>query len=230
MRGLVRSIVSGALLLVGSRSCGQSDTLAFPTPYDPHGARNTWALKGKAFPFPLGDHLGLTALLGVELGFFKRHSVGVDGFIAHISGTYDAFTDTAGIEHPDGGSTFTTYKAVFVNYRYYLGTPALREKGWIPYVGAFYRYGTVNGEGDAEYTRTDLEFHETHRSGGPLLGTIYEFDVGGRFALDMNVGLFRKHVEEVRYDLVDGSLVATNGDRVFNSVRVGLNLYYWFLW
>lgn len=228
MRVLVRPIAFHVLPLLGLDCHAQSLKDTLRSPYDPNGDHNTWGIKGKAFPFPAGDHLGLAAFLGVEYGFLKHHSLGVDGFIAHTFGTYDAFTDTAGVEHPDGGSTWTTYKAVFVNYRCYLGFPSWRESGWSPYVGAFFRHGTVNGMGDEEYAKTDLEFHETHISGGPLVGMLYQFDRWGRWGLDMNMGVFRKHIDEVRYDLVGGSLVQESGSREFTSVRVGLNAYVWF--
>jgi len=223
---LIRFCLVIFVVIDGPRGYAQCDTLV--TPFEPKALHQSWALKGKAAPIPWGDDLALTAVLGVEYGFAKRHSVGIDGFILHTSGRYDAFTDTLGVAHEEGGRRWSTDKALFLNYRYYLGFPAWREKGLVPYVGAFGRVGLITGEGDPEYTSDRIEYREEHVSAGPLVGMVCLFKPGRRWGLDANVGVFRKHVDATEVDIVLGQRVTVPYTSDYTGLRIGFNVYYWF--
>jgi len=98
----------------------------FATPYDPQGNFRNWSIKGKALPFVLGDESGISALLGVEYGFARNQSIGVDGFIESISKSDDNEVDTAGVSHDVATYYRSREKALFLNYRYYFNFRKLR--------------------------------------------------------------------------------------------------------
>ena len=204
----------------------QDDKDPLLSPYDPHGAHQTSGIKGKAFFVPVGDDLGLGAMLGFEHGFLRRHTLGADVSIYREAGRYDAFTDTMGVEHPDGGRRWKESRAVLLNYRYYLDFRALREWRWAPYIGAFGRYSEVNGEGDPQYTSHNVEFHETHRSIGVLVGVLRRFDGCKHLGWDLNIGFFRKMKDMVYYDLKNGVLVPTSTTEELYGPRMDVNLYW----
>jgi hypothetical protein len=62
-----------------SASAGTTSADNDPTPYDPRANYRTWSIKGKVLPYPsLGNAGGVTVLLGLEYGFAKNQSIGVD--------------------------------------------------------------------------------------------------------------------------------------------------------
>ena len=200
------------------------------SPFDPQGTHQTFAIKAKGIYYPQGDWSGWVGGAGLEHSFFKRHSLGADVIYHYIGGTYDAFTDTNGVEHPDGGTHRFVEQAVILSYRYYLESPWLRERYWVPYLSAFARYGTIEEENDPEYTRFDIARHDIHRSVGLLFGMLLIEAGSGHFAADINLGPFYKWKDENSFDLVDGQLVEESSQTTNVGLRVDINFCVFLFW
>jgi hypothetical protein len=202
----------------------------FMTPFDPQGDRETWGIKGKAIPFPVGNGYVLTTLLGVEYGFWKRHSIGMDGSWAYIADQRDGVTDTAGVYHDIGNESRSIERAIYLNYRYYVGLPNWRlQKGLALYISALVRYGRVSRRGDAAFPGRFITQEETDRSAGVVVGCYRAFSHIGRLGLDINLGaMYREQMIETVYPDHGGTKVTSEAPNGLVP-RMGLNLYYWFL-
>src|SRR5580704_8806540 len=90
----------------------------FKTPYDPKAGFRTWSTKGKVLPYPIfGNGAGISVLLGLEYGFTKNQSIGVDVFSDWSENSNDHATDTAGVQHAYGDNYTGGEQAIFLNYR-----------------------------------------------------------------------------------------------------------------
>ena len=84
----------------GAPSADTASAVNDPTPYDPHANYRTWSIKGKVLPYPaLGNAGGVTVLLGLEYGFARNQSIGVDVFANWSEDSDDNVADTAGVQH-----------------------------------------------------------------------------------------------------------------------------------
>jgi hypothetical protein len=75
------------LLLLFLRSsfacCSVSDSnTARSTPFDPRANFQTIGIIGRIIPRTIGNAGGLNCLAGAEVGFLKRHSISVPGFLS----------------------------------------------------------------------------------------------------------------------------------------------------
>jgi hypothetical protein len=200
-----------------------------PTPYDPLGQTETWAIKGKILPWPgpAAGMAGINSLIGFEYSFKKRHSLGIDLYFNRWHLDEDRY-DSISKEYVSKYATRNRDKAVFLNYRYYLTASHLREhRQRIPYFGAFARLGYLHTYYDKGYVTTTLYQNEIHYSAGLLFGLLVS---GGQKKIsgDFNFGLFYK-----RKDITDSELVnqvnTINKYTSYNvGIRLGLNLYLWY--
>jgi hypothetical protein len=202
----------------------------FATPFDPLGNFRNWAIKGKALPFILGDESGISALFGVEYGFAKNQSIGVDGFVEFISKADENGIDTAGIMHSVSPYYHSGEKALFLNYRYYFNCKKLREQlGIIPYALVFLRYGKIDQHYDPLYPLTSfLNNQETHYSAGLMAGSIFQLSHSGRLGVDVNTGLFFKLKDISTVYLKDNRSYIVTSNPFGPGFRLSVNLVYWF--
>jgi hypothetical protein len=185
--------VSCLILLVASLSSyAQGDTsLLNRTPYDPKGDFHTWSLKGKVLAYPFGNGGGISYLLGVEYGFLKNQSIGIDGFVYHEWDVEDQATDTTGVGTQNGRDWSSWERALMLNYRYYFNFRKLRQKyGLALYTLAFARYGWINRRYDPGYIASYYTDTEKHRSVGLMLGG--NLALSERLGIDLNMGMFEK--------------------------------------
>jgi hypothetical protein len=202
----------------------------FTTPYDPGGRFRNWGVKGKALPFVLGDEGGISALLGVEYGFAKNQSIGIDGFIELTSKSDNNSTDTAGVMHDVARYYHSTERALFLNYRYYFSSRTLRQKhGIVPYLLVFLRYGKIDQHYDPLYPLTSwLNNYETHYSGGLMAGSLFQLSHTGRLAVDVNTGIFLKQ-KDISTTYLHNHQTITDTSKPFGpGFRFAANLVYWF--
>lgn len=202
----------------------------FITGYDPLGHSRNWSIKGKVLPFVLGDESGISALAGIEYGFSKNQSVGIDGFFESTSKSDENSIDTAGVMHPVSQYYHGTEKAVFFNYRYYLKCGNLREKrGIAPYLLTFLRYSRIHQHYDPLYPLTGwLTNDEMQYSLGLMGGALIQFSHTGRLCLDINTGVFMKKRNITTVYLKDRLPFTVSSNPLGPGFRLSVNLVYWF--
>lgn len=202
----------------------------FSTPYDPQGNFRNWSIKGKALPFVLGDEGGISALLGLEYGFARNQSIGIDGFLELISKSDNNEVDTAGVTHDVATYYRSREKALFLNYRYYFNFKKLRyDRGIIPYALVFLRYGTIYQHYIPLYPLTSfLNNNEKHYSAGAMAGSIFQLSHGGRLGVDVNMGVFLKRKDVAAVYMVNHRLSTINSSPFGPGFRLSANLLYWF--
>jgi hypothetical protein len=211
---------------------GPSAAETFPTPYNPGGDYHTCSIKGKVLPFILGNGGGFSTMLGLEYGFAKNQSIGVDAFFEYTGSSDDNVADTAGVVHDFGAYYTGLEKALFLNYRYYFNFQRLREKqGIAPYIVAFLRYGKIDQHYDPLYPLSRWQSNkETQYSTGILIGGTAVVGGKGRLGLDVNFGLFEKEKVISAVYLKNGVETMVNGRPIGIGFRLSVNLSYWFFW
>jgi hypothetical protein len=204
--------------------------LAQPTPYDPKADYRTWSIKGKALPYFLGNGGGISALLGVEYGFAKNQSIGVDVFADWSEDSDDNVADTAGVQHAFGNFYNGFEKAIFINYRYYFKSSTLRrKKGIAPYLLAFLRDGKIYQHYDPLYPLTRWMSNREHQySAGLMVGGTTSLGLKPeRLSLDLNLGLFDKLKEISAVYLENGVPKTVTSRPIGPGFRLSVNLVYW---
>ena len=186
---------------------------------------NSWAIKGKVLPWiVLGS--GINYTLGVEYGFNKVNSIGIDFVYNDNSAEHDVY-DTVKKSEVSGPRMYTVSRGLFINYRRYLdisNTSIYRfvskrlKTDYLPYVGAFARYGKTDYHYQSGYITSQISYDEWQYSGGVLLGIVCG-------PVDINAGPFykQKYITDVENE---------NASQVFHShmqptfgFRVGVNLF-----
>lgn len=202
----------------------------FVTPYDPTGTARFWAIKGKVLPFVLGDESGVSALLGLEYGFAKNQSIGIDAFAEFTTRTDDNAPDTAGVTHAIARYYHGRERALFLNYRYYFNYKGLRtDRGIIPYALVFLRYGKIDQHYDPLYPLTSfLNNNETHYSAGLMAGSIFQLSHTGRLGVDVNTGVFIKQKDISTVYLLNHDRSNFKSKPIGPGFRLSANLVYWF--
>lgn len=198
------------------------------TPYDPKAGYRTWSVKGKILPWTLGNGGGVSGLLGIEYGFTKNQSIGIDVYSELEENSDDNVNDTSGVQHAIGDYWHSFERAIFFNYRYYFSFQRLREhKGIAPYLLAFVRYGKIDAAYDPLYP---LNYYwkqdQRHYSAGLLLGTTFPFFTH-RWCLDINTGIFDKQKVIYTQFLTHGVVSSTNWRPRDLGYRLSVNLVYW---
>lgn len=201
-----------------------------PTPYNSKAPYRTWSIKGKVLPFFLGNGGGLSGLLGVEYGFAKNQSIGIDGFAEYQENSDDMVADTSGVQHAIGDYWHSWERAVFLNYRCYFGFQRLRErKGIAPYMVVFLRYGKLDQYYDPLYPlKSYYTNHERHYSGGILVGATFGIKGEKNLGIDVNFGVFEKEKQISTVYLEHGIERMTHGNPVAPGFRLSVNISWWF--
>jgi hypothetical protein len=203
------------------------------TSYNPKGNYQTWAIKGKLFPFiiAIGNGNLYHGLFGIEYGFLKNQSLGIDAYFLTMMNQDDDYTK---------GMMHQRNTAMFANYRYYLPLMKFREKYRIVfYTGFFGRiatdrysaFGTEVGISDFNSTTRDslVKSITRHKSVGFLLGTI--FKISEKTNIDLNFGFYKKfsNINDMAYtNYIVGSRNSASSFATYN-IRMGLNFYWYFL-
>ncbi len=187
--------------------------------------KHTWAIKGKALPFILIGS-GFNCSAGVEYGFKRVNSIGIDFTYAEYSFEHDVY-DSVKKEERSGPRMHTVVRGVFLNYRRYLdidqtyiNKPLTKLFGEqvLPYVGAFARYGKSDLHYEPGYATTMIKYDEWQYSAGVLIGV-----VAGH--VDINIGPFykQKYITDIERERAS---VAVHSYMVPNfGLRVGVNLF-----
>lgn len=188
------------------------------TPYNPNGDYHTWSLKGHAYYWTLGNSGGISYLAGIEYGFLKNQSIGIDGLIYQQTDSHDDAYDTTGKATNNSDNWQSWEKAVLLNYRYYFNLRRLREEdGLVLYALAFVRYGTIDRHWNPFYElgqNNQYSDDEVHRSAGLMLGTTFVDPDWPWIGIDINTGMFDKSK--------DISIVNNYGDTPVNTQHTGL--------
>jgi hypothetical protein len=217
----------------GSPSADTASAANDPTPYDPRANYRTWSIKGKVLPYPaLGNAGGVTVLLGLEYGFARNQSIGVDVFANWSEDSDDNVADTAGVQHTTGSFYNGSEKALFLNYRYYLNCRRLRDrKGAAPYLLFFLRDGKIYQHYDPLYPLWRWQANrERQYSAGLMVGVTSAIsdDKPKRLDWDLNLGIFEKLKEISTVYLKDGVQSTVKSRPIGPGFRLSLNLVYWF--
>jgi len=209
-----------------AQKAGSPKDTIMETPFDPRAAYQTCNLKGKILPWTLGNAGGVSGFLGVEVGFLKHQSIGVDGFLYLQESSSDQVYDTTGTKHNTGNYWNSTEKAVLFDYRYYFNFPRLRAKsGLVFYMLAYVRLGNIKRHYDPLFKEPYVDQRETHRSAGLSLGTTIRAE--RHWGIDVNAGLFEKE-KTITTSYADGRLVTQKP--VGLGFRLSANVSYWFKW
>lgn len=189
---------------------------------------NTLAIKGKVLPWLAGPE-GINYTLGIEYGFAKRHSIGIDFVYNDYSFPNEVYDSTQG-SYRAGPRAYTVSRGVFINYRrYYMSGHNYFSKplnwlsggnGGVPYLSAFLRYGKLDLHYPDGYTGTTVSYDEWQYSGGFLFGTV----VG---IFDFNTGPFykEKYIHDVQQGFPWGSSDVHSISKNFGW-RLGVNLFF----
>ncbi len=191
---------------------------------DTYGDSNTWTLKGKVFPWiALGG--GINYTLGLEYGFRKHQSVGIDVSYDDFSSEHDVY-DVGKQQYVSGPRVYTVWRGVFLNYRRYFVCKhtfidnAKGEKyktSYLPYLSAFGRYGKTDLHYEPGYITDNLSYDEWQYSVGCLLGVVTE-------SFDINIGPFYKqrYITDVEEEF--GKAAFHTHMQPILGIRLGVNL------
>lgn len=190
-------------------------------------SHNSWAIKGKVLPwFGIGSMRGINYTLGVEYGFAKVHSIGIDLVYNDNCSGHEVY-DSVEKEYRPGPKAYTVSRGIFINYRRYLDirkTMLYRPLVWVfndnflPYVSAFGRVGNRDYHYEKNYETSNISHDELQYSAGILFGV-----VSGVF--DINAGPFYKRKDMKDVDVVNGNVVRSSGTEYNFGFRVGVNIY-----
>ena len=187
---------------------------------------NAWAIKGKILPWTIAASSGVNASLGVEYGFRRVHSVGIDFTYSDYSSANEV-RDTGNNQYRSGPRVYTVVRGVFINYRRYVHIDSgcssralhkLLKNDYMPYLGAFGRYGKNDLHYEKDYITTQLSYDEWHYSVGILIGVVSGL-------MDINLGPFykTKYITDVQQD--NGIAFHTHVQSNF-GLRVGINFFF----
>ncbi len=191
----------------------------------PHVSNSSWAIKGKALPWTAFICSGVNYTLGIEYGFNKRNSIGVDFVYNDYSFTHDVYDSTTH-EDKSGPRRFSVNRGFFVNYRRYVSTDGTWLKrqmdrvlpsGSLVYVSPFFRYGKNDYHYQEGYATSQIKYDEWQYSSGVLVGFVTSY-------FDLNAGPFYKqmYIQDVQ---MEQTTVTYSRVRSGFGFRVGANLY-----
>lgn len=213
----MKKLIVTCLLLVGLSCYGQTPTDSLRHP------NTTIAIRGKVIPWLLIGS-GINYTIGAEYGFARRHSIGIDLVYNDYSLPNDR-NDSAGKAGP---RVFTVARGVFLNYKCYLTpynsgfykrTSAFINHDYIPYIGAFGRFGNLDLHYDDGYKTNEVSHDERHYSAGILFGMMI-----GIF--DINVAPYykQKYIRSATLSYTGQGIDITNTQTSFIGLRLGVNI------
>jgi hypothetical protein len=200
------------------------------TPFNPKGNYQTACIKVRFLPYLLGNGCGLSGLIGVEYGFGRRHSLGLD--FVFLSATDSQ--DTPGNPNNPAPTSNGIDRSFVLSYRYYLNFNKLRTKKRCPifYTGLMARYGWENAIVDLGYNSENLiADHSTHTSEGFLLGMLFKpKDAGNdsKVVIDFNLGPLFKQTDVTNIYNINQHDMAVQGHMSSCNLHLGLSVNFWF--
>lgn len=198
------------------------------TPFNPIGSDNTYALKARVLPFLLGNGSGISTLLGTEIGFLKRNSIGFEGIYITKHDTEDKVTDLNGVYHETGNRSKYFERAILVDYRFYFNFQKYRrQNGLTFYTSCFFKKGQIDERNDPNFRNEYINRKEDYNSYGIVLGSILNFKNSEHFGFDVSFGYFRKD-KNISTDYREATLIKTiNSNEIGTGLRIGLTIDYW---
>ncbi len=187
---------------------------------------DTWAVKAKVLPWMLIGS-GINYTLGVEYGFKKVHSIGIDLVYNDMSTEHEVY-DTGKKDYVSGPRMYAVVRGAFLNYRRYfdvtktaLGRPMNKVFGtnYLPYLGAFARYGKTDYHYEPGYVTSQVSYDEWQYSGGVLVGIVHSI-------FDFNIGPFykQKYITDVE---MENGIKVYHDSKVSNwGLRIGVNMFF----
>jgi hypothetical protein len=196
------------------------------SPFNPKSTTNTYCIKAKTLPYLIGNGLGINNSLGVEIGFLKNNSIGVDGFYNYSQDSRDYVTDKAGIKHDSGDRSYLKEKAIQFSYRYYFNFQKLRNvKRKAFYSGLFYRIENDLSLNDENFKNDYIRETTDSKAYGLLIGMISKFKNYKHFGMDysVSIGSQNKTVSGL-----NEAYETTFRKSKANYFNIGISLNYWF--
>ncbi len=220
LRAFLRSLILFLFLLLISMAPAGAQEEVTPA------CDNTWAIKAKVLPWMLLGS-GINYTFGVEYGFHKVHSVGIDLIYNDYSSEHDVY-DSSKKDYTSGPRMYTVVRGLFLNYRRYLDLnhtmlqrpfEKVFNDNYLPYVGAFGRYGKSDNHAQPGYITTQVAYDEWQYSSGVLFGVVSEI-------LDINIGPFykTKYIRDVEMEW--GSKAYHHYTTSNFGIRVGVDLFF----
>jgi hypothetical protein len=187
---------------------------------------STFSVRGKVVPWILIGS-GINYTIGAEYGFAKRHSIGIDLVYNDYSLPNDSDDSSA---TKVGPRVFTVARGVFLNYKCYLTpynsgcykrTSAFINHDYIPYIGAFGRFGNLDLHYDDGYKTNEVSHDERHYSAGILLGMM----IG---VFDINIAPYykQKYIRSATHSYTGPGIDITNTQTSFFGLRLGVNVMF----
>lgn len=209
-------------LLLLSFACHAQNADSFRHP------NSTFAIRGKVLPW-LVVGSGINYTIGAEYGFAHRHSIGIDLVYNDYHEPHESYDSTTQ-NYKQGPLVFTVARGMFINYKYYLTpynsafykrTSAFLRQDYIPYIGAFGRFGNLDLHYDDGYKTNEVSHDERHYSGGILFGMMI-----GIF--DINVAPYykQKYIRSATHSYTGPGIDITNTQTSFIGLRLGVNVMF----
>jgi hypothetical protein len=205
--------------------------LSILTPFAPKSKYETIGIKARVLPWLLGNSGGFNFLLGVEFGFCKNHSIGVDAMHYGTQDHHDHYYGQNDPRNRESDHYNGRDDALYFFYNYYYNLKNIREGlGVALYTGLNYRIGNASYTWDRGIAKDSiLKSSRNYYSYGPQLGLIIKWGERKNFALNINIaGLYStKSISEQSTN----NLTLANNNYHLNSydLKVGVNLYWWFI-
>ena len=199
------------------------------TPFNKKSTFNNFAIKFKILPWiSLPSGSGINPSLGYEYGFSKNQSIGIDLYYNQYSFSSGDSYDSTKNQYVGRPRVSNRDKAIFLNYRYYLGFQKAREKGNTFYFGSFFRYGDLTFKYEEGYINKSNIIKENHYSLGIIYGLIHQIDCykhGRQINIDTYFGIYTKQkVQFIEYTDSQNNLVKDKDYPVNIGIRIGLTL------
>ena len=198
------------------------------TPFNSKSTYECITVKGKILPWMgiAAGQTGINSLIGLEFGFKKRHSLGIDLYSNRWKWTEDRY-DSVKQDYVAIYSARYRDHAVFLNYRFYFNNTKLREKyGKSLYEGIFTRLGKWHQYYDKGYVTDIISNDEIHYSAGLLFGILFS-SAPKKLGGDINLGFYCKYKEMTEVIVENQENVNHNSFNTGFGIRMGLNFYLW---
>ncbi len=199
------------------------------TPFNKKSTFNNYAIKFKVLPWisiPSGS--GINPSIGFEYGFSKNQSIGIDLYYHQYSFAAEEIYDSLTSQYNSGPRVSNRDKAIFLNYRYYLGLDKIREKSATTfYIGSFFRFGILNYKFDEGYVNLSHITKENHYSLGILYGLSKQLTCYNKKQLNIDTyfGIYLKQkVQFIEYLDGQNNLISDKKYPLNPGIRIGLTL------
>jgi hypothetical protein len=201
----------------------------FTTPFIPNGKYQSVDVKWGLIPLLLGNGVSVIGWGGVEYGFARNQSIGLDFFFNIGNDNRDQYDDTNNPNLPALNYQGLD-RSLSLSYRYYLNFRKLREKSGISfYTGAFVRFGGENYLMERGYSSDSLVMQKSHYySAGALFGFMGLFNKKDNIGYDVNVGVCY-HTKEVTSEYeIQGQYYSNTNHFETTNIVPEVSIYWWF--